>query len=160
MIEGLRHPVGWIGCAITYKQISAAALRRGFSQLTIVEDDALLYDNFIADIDIARRYLTHIGDNNWDMFSGFVADIHPNTKIINASLFEGRVFLTVNMTCSTVFNIYNSKVLKHVSNWAKLNDNVFESTVDRYIETMGNIRVIMKYPYLVGHDDNLYSSLL
>ena len=127
-------------------------------KLTIVEDDVFLFKDMQESRHITDDYLNFL-DDDWDIFSGFNADVHPDLHIYRVDVFKGLMFLTVNMTVSTVYNTYNKRALIHLSRWVKLNDDPFDSTIDRYMERMRDLRVIMTFPYLVGHSHDMNSSV-
>lgn len=158
--EGIRIKPHWIGCALTYSLVARNALAQGRKNLTIFEDDAILPKNFHSYFSVINEYLNSL-NGEWDIFSGLIADVGEETKIINLSHFKGLTFLTLDATCSMVFNIYNSRALRILESW-NYSSEIFEDytyhTVDRYLDLHG-LKVITSFPFLVRHDESKTSTI-
>jgi hypothetical protein len=157
VFDGIRRRPGWIGCGMSYKYLCQSALKAGVKQFTIIEDDALLSAQHDAKMKTVLRYLAaHEGE--WDIFSGVIANLHEDTKVLNVRSFEGLEFITINKMTSTVFNIYSSNALRKIAAWNQNDDNAQTNTIDRYLEHSG-LRIVTTDPYIVGHREELHSTL-
>ena len=123
-----------------------------------MEDDVILPVDFKAKYDIINRYLQKIGDE-WDLFSGLIASLHEDVEILDVETFEGVTFVTVNKMTSMVFNIYSQKFMRYMLDWDSSNIDAENNTIDRFIENTANLRIIITYPYLVGHHEETQSTL-
>ena len=134
LFEGVRHlyRATWMSCALSYSAMATLALDAGVARLSIAEDDVVLPEKFEHDIGIVEEYLDQLDD--WDMFSGLIADLNPETKIYSAEVYKGIQFVTINKMTSTVFNIYNTSLLQLLTKWDPMYENVLVNTIDRYVE--------------------------
>ena len=134
LFEGVRHlyRATWMSCALSYSAMATLALDAGVARLSIAEDDVVLPEKFEHDIGIVEEYLDQLDD--WDMFSGLIADLNPETKIYSAEVYKGIQFVTINKMTSTVFNIYNTSLLQLLAKWDPMYENVLVNTIDRYVE--------------------------
>ena len=57
-----------------------------------------------------------------------------------------------------VFNIYNYSVYSKIYSWDE-DDRLSHNTIDRYIEQHGGIQGVITSPFLVGHKEDLFSTL-
>jgi len=158
IFDGIRKSPGWIGCGLSYSALAYKALENHINRLTIMEDDALLPEDFQQKMSIVHEYLNN-REGDWDIFVGTVASLHPGTKILNVELFKGIHFITINKMTSTVCNIYNEKSLRLLSLWNPDNLDVHSNTIDRYLENQNDIRVVVCLPFLVGHREELNSTI-
>jgi hypothetical protein len=158
VFDGIRLRPGWVGCGLSYSSLARHALGHGLRRLTILEDDALLPEDFESKFDIINAYLDSKG-NQWDIFAGLIANVHSETKILSAEYFQGMRFITINRMTSTVCNIYNERALQILSEW-DLNDHDEQTnTIDRFIERRIDLRVAIALPFFVGHREDVYSTL-
>ena len=141
---------------MSYKVIAGAALNAGLTQLEVIEDDADLSKAGADDMKIVYEYLHALGD--WDIFSGVIADAHPNSIITSAECFKGIQFITINKMTSMVHNIYNLKALQLLRDWDAQNDDPVSNTIDRYLEEK-KLKVVVALPYVTGHRSDLKSTL-
>ena len=99
-------------------------MKRGKSQLTVIEDDVVLDDNFEKNFAIVRRYLDTL-DGEWDIFSGVIASLHDDVTVSKVEQFEGIDFVTIDRMTSMVFNIYNRWAIQLIgSDRAPINSHV------------------------------------
>ena len=158
VIPGLRHSIGWVGCGLSYKFMMRRASDLGLHSVTICEDDVQFFGNF------EERYVK-IKDslNNsmypWDIFSGLIADLSEEVGIEKAeiNIKDERIYKTSHMV-SMVCNIYNKQVYQKLIAWDENNRDI-KNTIDRYIETSESILGLVVSPFLVGHKENLNSTL-
>ena len=156
--DGLRKSPGWVGCGLSYASLARHALRNEFDSITVMEDDVILPSNFEDEYALLQRYLNKL-DGNWDIFSGLIASVHPDTEVLHVEVFEGRTFMTINKMTSTVFNVYNRKFLRILENWDSDNRDASLNTIDRYIEQKENLRIVVQLPFLTGHREEVDSTL-
>ena len=158
VFPGLRHNIGWIGCGLSYKFMMRVAEDLNLSQVTICEDDVLFNEAFKQRYEHIKQTLVDTNEP-WDIYSGLIADlsekteIHPSTISSNHEKFYG-----INRLVSMVFNIYNQSVYSKIYSWDE-NDRLFHNTIDRYIEQHGGIQGVITSPFLVGHKEELFSTL-
>lgn len=155
--DGLRLTPGWRGCGASYKMLAMDAMRNLVPELRIMEDDVELPSDFNKKIKNVNAFLK-INEGKWDVFSGFIADMHPDAKILDVKTYKGLTFVTVDKMTSTVFNIYSSNGIRMLGAWDISNDRV-ENTIDRHMERQPNLRVIFVWPYLVGHKEEHQSTI-
>lgn len=156
---GLRHFDGWVGAAMSFKYLSERALLAQMKTLEICEDDVLLDSEFEQNYTIVKRFLfEELGEANWDVFCGLIADINDNVTVKNVFEYQGIQFIELNKMTSMVFNIYNTSALKSLANWDATNRCVETNTIDRYLEKQP-LKIIVTLPYLVGHQPEQTSSI-
>lgn len=158
IIEGLRHHIGWVGCGLSYKFMLKRAEDLNLPQVTICEDDVLFYNDFMKRYDEIYWALLS-ADKKWDIFSGLAADLHPDITIDRSNILtkNERIF-TINRLVSTVFNIYNKSAYYKIYQW-DYHKRTTDNTIDRYIESYGDIKGLIVSPFLVGHKEDLHSTL-
>lgn len=158
LFDGIRHNSGWIGCGSSFNALSRYALANEVGRLTVIEDDVELPDNFNSILYEINEYLDR-RKSRWDIFSGLMADVHPKARVISVDKYGGRTYVTIDKMTSTVFNIYNEHSLKLLSQWDPLNTDAVTNTIDRYLERQKDVRVVVAVPFLVGHKENVTSTL-
>lgn len=155
---GLRHSQSWLGCAMSYKLIIMLARQQSLPQLTICEDDV----EFPADFRVRWEDIrNHLSDEslNWHIFSGLMSDLDKNVRIFETHTYQGHQFATINKLISTVFNVYHQRVFDIIANWDQNNHDITTNTIDRYLENIGFIRVLVVEPFLVGHKEAQQSTI-
>ncbi|KVS27360.1 methyltransferase type 11 [Burkholderia cepacia] len=158
VFDGVRLRPGWVGCGLSYSALARHAQRKGLHRLTVLEDDALLPEDFEKKIGIVNAYLDS-KDGQWDVFSGLIAVLHPGTRVIGVEDFQGMRFVTIDKMTSTVCNIYNERALRMLAEWDSNDRNDQTNTIDRYLERQADLRVVVALPFLVGHREDVYSTL-
>lgn len=155
---GLRHSKGWIGCALSYKYMIRLAMARRMPQISICEDDV----EFPGDFDITwskiSLYLSSTV-KQWHIFSGLIADLHEDAKILKVDQHAGYEFVTTDKMTSTVFNVYDQASYEVIADWDEADEDAVTNTIDRYLENNKSLRVLTTCPFLVGHKEDLYSTL-
>ncbi|ULJ65327.1 glycosyltransferase family protein [Wielerella bovis] len=158
IVNGLRHKIGWIGCGLSYKFLMKRAQDLNLPQVTICEDDVLLGNHF----EHRYRYIhsTLLNTNEkWDIFSGLVSDLSKDVVIGNSPIKGNQEhFYTINRLVSTVCNIYNQSAYSKICEW-DYQKRTTDNTIDRYIETHGGMKGLIASPFLVGHKEDLDSTL-
>lgn len=155
---GLKHPYGWMGCAMSYKFMAMWAQKYGLSRLIVCEDDVEFPVDFDAIWGKLDRHLRQTRDS-WDLFSGILADLHEEAEILESYVVDGETYVVLDRMISTVYNVYNPKVLSLLAEWDDENYDVESNTIDRYLERCTDLRVMTTLPFLVGHKEELYSTL-
>lgn len=158
LFDGIRHSLGWVGCGGSFSALSRYALAKEMVRLTVIEDDVDLPENFSDLLQEINRYLD-VRKSDWDIFSGMMADVHPEAEVISVEHFDGRTYVTINKMTSTVFNIYNRSALKILSQWNPLNTDASTNTIDRYLERQESLRVVVALPFVAGHKEDATSTL-
>ncbi|MDP3924750.1 MAG: class I SAM-dependent methyltransferase [Hydrogenophaga sp.] len=158
LFDGLRSTPGWTGCALSYKYLAQQALSAQWPQLEVMEDDVLFppeYPHRKASVD---AYLArHTGQ--WDVFVGLIAVLNPDTQVLAVERHDGMIFITLDRMMSMVHNIYAPATLGLLAQWDETNLDPETNTIDRYLQTKQQLRVVTTLPFLVGHHEELHSSL-
>lgn len=158
LFTGLRHHIGWIGCGLSYKFMMRRAEDLKLTQVTICEDDVLFYNDFENRYNEIMHALTST-NLEWDAFSGLIADLSNDTDIAKSDVSAPNEHLyATNRLVSMVFNVYNQSSYSKIYQWDYL-DRTDSNTIDRYIESHGGIKGLVVSPYLVGHKEDLDSTL-
>jgi len=154
---GLRHQLGWVGCGLSYKFMLKKAQEQKLPRITICEDDVELPPDWDQRYNRILSYLDR--NDDWNMFSGLNADLHEDTKVLKIATDDAETFVYLDRTVSTVFNVYHQSVFPSLVQWDSNNRNVHENTIDRFIQRNHSLRVVTTTPFLVGHKEELYSTL-
>ncbi|MFI3905395.1 methyltransferase type 11 [Ochrobactrum sp. S1502_03] len=158
LFDGIRHSMGWVGCGGSFNALSRYAVANKTGRLTVIEDDVQLPEDFDSILHEINAYLD-VRKSDWDVFSGMMADVNSNAKVISVEKFGERTYVTINKMTSTVFNIYNRSALKLLSQWNPLNTDAVTNTIDRYLECQEGLRVVVALPFIVGHKEGATSTL-
>lgn len=159
LFDGVRNNPGWVGCALSYKYLAKQALTSGQSQLLVMEDDVRFSSRFREHEMVVRNFLNR-KTTRWDVFSGLMAKIHPDTKVLDVEKCPdtGLIFVTIDRMMSMVYNIYRSHALDLLSKWDQSSADPYINTVDEYLQK-SSLRVVTTIPFLVAHDELVDSSL-
>lgn len=158
IFDGIRRTPGWVGCGLSYAMIAHHALINNLNNITVMEDDVLLPQDYLQTFPSILKYLETI-NNKWDVFAGVIAVLHPETQILGVDEFEGKTFITINKMTSMVFNVYSRSALEMFDRWDSGNLDAESNTIDKYLEKQQSIRVVTTLPYFVGHREEVYSTL-
>ncbi|MCR9138507.1 MAG: hypothetical protein NXI27_21075 [Alphaproteobacteria bacterium] len=152
LFDGLRYHPAWKGCALSYKHLFNATAARQSDMMVICEDDAV-FDQADPRLDAILQYLAaRVGQ--WDVFSGFIADLSEDVRIIRIEEEQGQKYIWLDHAVSTLFNIYAPSARQGLSNW-NIRDDL---TIDRYMASLG-LRFVTTYPFFAGHDETLTSTV-
>lgn len=157
IFPGIRHPISWIGCGLSYKFLLKYMAENKYPFTIICEDDCDFPPNFSERFEIIYRKIMS-DTQNWDIFSGFIADLSQDVHILDIEEFSGETFITIDKTVSMVFMIYSQKAYHIIDQWDYTNTEQ-DNTIDRFIENKQNLRIILTHPFLVGHQEKLNSTL-
>lgn len=158
LFDGLRYSPGWIGCAFSYKYLATSALRQGISQIEIMEDDV----QFPRGYEERRaRVLKHLSQTagEWDVFVGVMALVHPLTRVLKVEQVDGETYVTLDRMISMVCNIYTPEALKRIASWDETRQDAEVNTIDRFLQSEGELRTVVTLPFLVSHREDLDSTL-
>jgi GR25 family glycosyltransferase involved in LPS biosynthesis len=158
VFDGLRHTQGWIGCGLSYKYLITLAKASNLDYVIICEDDVEFPSDFNEKLFSILDYLEKT-EKKWDMFSGLIADVHEDTKILDIESYNGNEFIYIDKMTSMVFNIYHHSFYDKLINWDDKNHDLHSNTIDRYIESQGDLIVVTTLPFLVGHKEEQTSSI-
>lgn len=158
VFNGMRHAIGWIGCALSFKTMINYAKDLDLDYVIICEDDVEFYSDFSDRLKIILEYLTS-NCEKWDIFSGLIANLHSETNILAIENYKTEEFIYIDKMTSTVFNIYNKSVFASVIAWNEQERNADVNTIDRYLEQHEHVRVVTLLPFLVGHKEDQESTL-
>lgn len=155
---GLRHNNGWIGCAMSYKFMMRLARQEGRSMLTICEDDVEFPPDFELRWHKIQKHLA-ASPSSWDAFSGLMANLHAEARIARTHEDDGVRYVETDRLISMVFNVYGTKVFDIADTWDESDRDENSNTIDRYLERQSSLRVLTTTPFLVGHKEDLHSTL-
>jgi hypothetical protein len=158
IFHGLRNSIGWIGCGLSYKYLMYLAKRQQLDYLIICEDDVAFPEDLDSKLEVILDYLK-LNKNKWDLFSGFIADVHRETDVRKVETFKRIEFVHIDKLMSMVFNIYNNSFFEQLEKWNEKNLNKETNTIDRFIERSEGLKIITSFPYLVGLKEDLSSSI-
>ncbi|QFP62252.1 methyltransferase type 11 [Brucella anthropi] len=158
LFDGVRHSIGWIGCGASFNAMARYTLKNKLERLVIIEDDVRLPNDFGSVLKEISRYLD-ARTEDWDIFSGLMADFDPSSKVISVEVVNNYTYVTIDRMASTVFNIYNSSALQMLSRWNPLNTDAASNTIDRYLSSHEGLRVVVALPFIVGHAEEAVSTL-
>ncbi|WP_313929668.1 DUF4915 domain-containing protein [Pseudoxanthomonas sp.] len=158
LFPGLRHSQGWLGCALSYKYMIMLARQHGLKAVTICEDDVEFPDDFQAHLEGIRTHLDE-SKGGWDIFSGLMADLSKNARILSVDRKGEDTFVVTDKLISTVLNIYNDSVFDAITAWDERNRDVHTNTIDRYLEKRKALRIVTTSPFLVGHKEEQHSTI-
>lgn len=154
---GLRHRLGWVGCGLSYKFLLHRAKDLELERIMICEDDIEFPEHFLSRLESVNEYLHERKD--WDLFSGLIANLHQDTNILACTDYNGQKYVTIDKMTSTVMNIYSSAFYEKLLGWNDRNHDAKTNTIDRYIESRSDLHVITTPKFLVGHKEELDSTL-
>lgn len=156
--NGLRHIRGWIGCALSFKCMINKALDKKLDYIIICEDDVEFDDNFANRFAIVFEYLIN-NMEKWDIFMGIVSDLHPDTKISKIEDYASEKFVYINKMVGMVFNVYNKSIFNTILGFDETNYDADKNTIDRYLESSANLKIITTANFLVGHKEEQQSTI-
>lgn len=161
VFDGLRAVQGWRGCALSYKYLCRTSLRSGRGRIGILEDDVLLPDDYRPIHDMIMRYLDYRDSRGspWDIFVGVVAHLKDDVVVQSVERFENLTFVLMNRMTSMVYNIYNRRAMEIIASWDDTNLDVDANTIDRYLESQPELRVLTVLEPLFGHREDANSTL-
>ena len=156
--DGMRYTPGWMGCALSYRFLAQKALQAGWSRLEVMEDDVEFPVDYPQRRALVDAYLCE-HEGQWDVFAGLVAIIHPDTQVLQVEHRDGMCFVTIDRMISMVHNIYAPATLQRLATWSPNNHDPNTNTIDRHLQNSGPLNVVVTLPFLVGHHEELHSSL-
>jgi glycosyltransferase involved in cell wall biosynthesis len=156
--DGLRYSPGWIGCGLSYRFLAKSALHSQKIPLLVTEDDITVDSSFPKRWETVQNFL-RANPHSWDLFSGLIIDLHADAKIQNVLVIDGVTLVFLDKMTGTQFVVYNQNALQLLSEWPYQNSTVESNTIDRYLESQKNLRVLTTFPYLVGHHETSDSTL-
>lgn len=158
-VPGLRFSPGWIGCGMSYKFLMAKAKETDYKAVAIAEDDIDFLPGWDRRLALALKYLQGPECGDWHVFAALVAEIHPKARCSKVSRYQGERYVHLDKMVSMVLNIYHRSFFDTLSGWNEKDDYVVANTIDRYIESRRNLSVVVPEPYLIGHLDDMTSTL-
>jgi LmbE family N-acetylglucosaminyl deacetylase/glycosyltransferase involved in cell wall biosynthesis len=156
--NGLRHQLGWIGCGLSYKDMINRAKDANLEYVIICEDDVEFYEDLEEQLALVLDYLKTT-KKEWHIFSGFIAIVHNETQINHIEIYQEQEFIHIDKMISAVFNIYHKSVFDRILTWDETDHNDQTNTIDKFIESSGDLKVITTLPFLVGHHEEMKSTL-
>lgn len=158
-VPGLRFSPGWIGCGMSYKFLMAKAKETDYETVVIAEDDIDFLPGWDRRLALAHEYLQCPECGAWHVFAALVAEIHPKAHCSKVSRYQGERYVHLNKMVSMVLNIYHRSFFDVLSEWDEKDDYMVTNQIDRYIESRRNLSVVVPEPYLIGHLDDMTSTL-
>jgi len=158
-VPGLRFSPGWIGCGMSYKFLMTKAKEANYGAVAIAEDDIDFPTGWDRRLALAQEYLQSPECGEWHVFAALVAEINPKARCSKVSRYRGERYVHLNKMVSMVLNIYHRSFFDILSEWDEKDDYVVTNTIDRYIESRCNLSVVVPEPYIIGHLDDMVSTL-
>ena len=158
VFDGLRYAPGWVGCALSYKYLAQTALSQGMPQIEIMEDDVVFPPDYEQRVARVHAHLAS-REGDWDVFVGTMALVHPGTRVLDVQRVDGETFVTLDRMISMVCNIYTPSMLQRIAEWDETWLDAEKNTIDRFLQTKGGLRAVVTLPFLVGHSEEMNSSL-
>jgi GR25 family glycosyltransferase involved in LPS biosynthesis len=153
---GLRHKKGWIGCGLSYKFLLQKAKDQGLLKITVCEDDVGFSSEHLQQLNEIEELLEN---QEWDIFSGFMADISSNAELKHIMTGKHFEYLATDQMISMVYNVYKNTVFSALDGWDENNHDDTTNTVDRFIQNKSQHKVITTYPFLAEHKEDLKSTI-
>lgn len=158
VFDGVRHSPGWLGCAMSYHYLARKALQAGVPQIEVMEDDVEMPPDYALRRGKVDAWLQqHAGE--WDIFAGLIAKIHPDTQVLDVQQRDGETFVVLDRMTSMVHNIYTQPALEALAQWDANIRDPHTNTIDTYLQTKAQMRVVTTLPFLVAHTTEMDSSL-
>ena len=158
VFDGVRYNPGWLGCAMSYHYLARKALQAGAMRLEVMEDDVEMPPDYALRRGKVDAWLQQ-HDGQWDIFAGLIAKIHPDTRVLEVQQFEGETFVVLDRMTSMVHNIYTRPALEALAQWDANIRDPHTNTIDTYLQTKAQMRVVTTLPFLVAHTIEMDSSL-
>jgi hypothetical protein len=79
--------------------------------------------------------------------------------ILEEETYNGTQFITVNQMTSMVYNIYNERALFHIARWKMSEGVIYKDSIDRYINSLQDLRIVTTLPFKAHHDAKPNSTL-
>jgi hypothetical protein len=133
------------------------AAEQGMGSVTICEDDVEFTPGWDSRFAVIKQYLAT--SENWDIFSGLIANLHVNTEVIDMHSYKEIEFVHIDKMTSTVLNCYHSRIFDRIQSWDENYRDADLNTIDRYLESGDGLRVVTTNPFLVSHKEELDSTL-
>lgn len=155
---GLRRQPGWVGCGLSYRSLARYAIAQGLPRLAIMEDDVVLPADFESKIRSVQAFLD-ARSGQWHVFAGMIAALDARVTVHAVENYEDMTFVTLDKMTSMVFNIYGSEALRMLAAWNPELEHDPVNTIDRHLGGQAGLRVIVTLPFLVGHCEEMQSTL-
>lgn len=156
--SGLRATPGWVGAAYSFKYLAKKLLESDCEFVLIHEDDAVFSDVTADEIfEFAIRIYRE--KCQWDVFSAFISDLHPDAKVSSIFEFDKMECALIDKMVGMVCNVYSRKSLEIIAQWDEKNLDIESNTIDRYLENIEDLKIVTTFPFLVGHNDMANSSM-
>ncbi len=151
---GLRHRLGFLGCALSYKFLIKYAKDSGFKRILVIEDDAVFPPDFEERF---KKISDFLADREFDVFSGLLAE-SKTAEILDFFLHENERIVLTNKLMSMVLNIYSENVYDSFLEYDESCQDPFKNTIDRFLNNK-SLRVFCALPFLIGHSEDGGSTL-
>lgn len=156
--DGLRHVQAWKGCALSYWYLAHVALRTRLAWLEVYEDDCQFLPDSAPALGIARAYLRE-RCGEWDVFCALITTLPTETRVSKVEVYRNLTFVHLDQTMGMVYSIFNTGACTHLAAWDPSVDDARTNTIDRYLASREGLRVVTCLPYLVGHHEDVDSTL-
>ncbi|MEG0922377.1 MAG: class I SAM-dependent methyltransferase [Comamonas sp.] len=158
VFDGVRYTPGWLGCAMSYHYLARKALQAGVDRIEVMEDDVEMPPDYAQRRSKIDAWLQR-HEGQWDIFAGLIAKIHPDTKVLDVQQQDGETFVVLDRMTSMVHNIYTQPALKALAEWDSSIRDPHTNTIDTYLQSRAQMRVVTTLPFLVAHTIEMDSSL-
>ena len=158
VFDGVRFNPGWLGCAMSYHHLARKALQAGADKIEVMEDDVEMPPDYALRRAKVDAWLAE-HEGQWDIFAGLIAKIHPDTQVLAVEQRDGETFIVLDRMTSMVHNIYAKPALQALAQWDANIRDPHTNTIDTYLQTKAQMRVVTTLPFLVAHTTEMDSSL-
>lgn len=144
IFPAVKYSPGWMGTSYSYTNIIWNAKRCGLKSITVFEDDCHFKSDFNEKYKIFKEFLDKIP--KWDIFVGVIANLPPETNVINVYKYKDITFVELDRMLSMVFNIYNKSSYDSILKWDEKNTDVHTNTIDQFLKNK-HLSIITTYPF-------------
>ncbi len=145
-ITGVKHNVGWIGCAASYRMALEQFSMSNADLLEIVEDDCVLPNDWDCERQKLVRTLTSTR-RVWDVYCGLVSDAGDKFKIIDIEIHDDVEVIFFQGMIGMVHNIYKKSVFYQVSKWLPDPADSYKFAIDRCLERNTELVCVTILPF-------------
>lgn len=154
VFPGLRHRLGFLGCALSYKFLIKLAKDSRLGRILISEDDAVFPQDFDERF---KKISSFLEGEEFDIFSGLLAE-SENADILDFFPHEGERIVLTDRLMSMVFNVYSEHVYDNVLSFDESDRDPFKNTIDRFL-CARPLKIFCALPFLVRHNERGGSTL-
>lgn len=155
----VKSDVGWIGCAMSYVSMARFLLSTSYSHMQVCEDDSIVPSIQNPQFSKVLQWL-YANDASWDIYCGLVTNASPESFVLlHTKVIEGLRLVFFQGMTGTVHNIYNRKAAQLLSTWNPENGNIYEWSIDRFLERSNSLTCVTVLPFTSKQAEDESSTL-